>query len=279
MMTYNEINKKHMSDIRDFLDKLYYKAENCTYSYQFSICLHEIQYEYENIVIKHQTNLRNTINENIEPNDFKNYNEINIYEIYQWLDNIIYKLYFTENKSIILNWIKQPLCDLKLTTMSSKVRLRCQREAPDWTQWLKGETHQEYMQKVIKNQNDYKDYYKMVLRQTCFIHNCETARYLYDLEKSPVFSNNADESDLKYEQAYIANKIIHQQSALDRMMVAFHIDEIIERPRFIHAEYALKTLERKSLLFKTYSEEAAKVVKRLVIETYMGDCYRPINID
>jgi len=40
----------------------------------------------------------------------------------------------------------------------------------------------------------------------------------------------------------------------------------------IHAEYALKTLESKSLLYKSYSEEAAKVIKRLVIETYMGDC-------
>ena len=134
------------------------------------------------------------------------------------------------------------------------------------------------MQKVIKNQKDFKDYYKMVLRQTCFLHNCETASYLYDLEKSPIFSNRGDESDLKYEQAYIANKIIHL-SGLDRMIVAFHLDEIIERPRIIHAEYALKTLERKSLLYKSYSEEAAKVIKRLVIETYMGDCYRPISID
>ncbi len=47
----------------------------------------------------------------------------------------------------------------------------------------------------------------MVMRQTFFIHNCETASYLYDLEKSPIFSNRGDESDLKYEQAYIANKI------------------------------------------------------------------------
>ena len=47
------------------------------------------------------------------------------------------------------------------------------------------------------------------------------------------------------------------------MIVAFHLDEIIERLRIIHAEYALKTLERKSLLYKSYSEEAAKVIKRL----------------
>ncbi len=36
--------------------------------------------------------------------------------------------------------------------------------------------------------------------------------------------------------------------------------EIIERPRMIHAEHALKTLESKSLLYKSYSEEGNKTV-------------------
>jgi hypothetical protein len=46
----------------------------------------------------------------------------------------------------------------------------------------------------------------------------------------------------------------------------------------IHAEYALKTLESKNLIFKAFGSEAEKIIQRLVIETYMGDSYRELEL-
>jgi hypothetical protein len=39
-MTLTETNKKHMSEIRDFIRILYDKSENSIYSYQFRVCMH-----------------------------------------------------------------------------------------------------------------------------------------------------------------------------------------------------------------------------------------------
>ena len=41
----------------------------------------------------------------------------------------------------------------------------------------------------------------------------------------------------------------------------------------VHSEYAIRTLETKNLLFKEYSDDAEKIIRRLVLEAYMGDCY------
>jgi hypothetical protein len=108
-MTLTEINKKHLSEIRDCIRILYDKAENSIYSYQFRICMHEIQYDYENILANHVSDLNDILGRQIKPEELGNYNEINIFDIYMWLDKIVYKINFTENKALIMNWLTQPI--------------------------------------------------------------------------------------------------------------------------------------------------------------------------
>ncbi len=194
-----------------------------------------------------------------------------------WLDKIVYKINFTENKALIMNWLIQPLKDLKLTIISSKIRYRHQCTLPEWTVWKKGMTHHDYLQNVILNQSDFSDCYKAVLRQTCFIYNCNTAKYLYDLKSSKIFSINGNMSDLMSEKSVISNEIARQQQHIDNLIKAFHLVGIYEAPRMIHAEYAVRQMETKNLIFKTFGSEAERIVQRLVIETYMGDCYREID--
>ena len=63
--------------------------------------------------------------------------EINIYDVYKGLDKIVYKINFTENKALIMNWFAQSLKDLNLTIISSKIRLRHQSTMPERTIWDK----------------------------------------------------------------------------------------------------------------------------------------------
>jgi predicted heme/steroid binding protein len=266
-----------MGEVRGFLSRVYDLAENFVYSYQFRVCLHEIQMEYDKIASKHSANLSDVLGKEVKPNELSNYYEINIYDIYSWLDKIVYRINFTENRDLIMNWSdKQPLKDLKLTIISSKIRLRHQNNMPDWTIWNNNLSHHEYLQNVIKNQSDYRDCYKAVLRQTCFIHNCNTAKYLYDINLSKIFSKNGNELDLYEEKKAIQDAINNQQSHIDSLIAAFHLIGVYEAPRMVHAEYALRTLEAKNLLFKDYSSDAEKIIHRLVLEAYMGDCYREI---
>jgi hypothetical protein len=185
----------------------------------------------------------------IKPEELCNYNEINIFDIYMWLDKVVYKINFTENKALIMNWLIQPLKDLKLTMISSKIRYRHQCTLPEWTVWKKGLTHYEYLQNVILNQSDFSDCYKAVLRQTCFIHNCNTAKYLYDLKTSKIFSINGNLSDLMNEKSFISNEIAKQQQHIDNLIKAFHLVGIYEAPRMIHAEYAVRQMETKKFNF------------------------------
>jgi hypothetical protein len=131
-------------------------------------------------------------------------------------------------------------------------------------------TYHEYLQNVILNQNDFSDCYKAVLRQTCFIHNCITAKYLYDLKLSKIFSINGNMYDLISEKSVISNELARQQQHIDNLIKAFHLVGIYGAPRMIHAEYAVRLLETKNLIFKTFGSEAERIVQRLVIETYMG---------
>ena len=270
-LTFMELSKVHMGEVRGFLSRVYDLAENCVYSYQFRVCLHEIQMEYDIIANKHS----DVLGKEVKPNELSNYYEI--YDIYLWLDKIVYKINFTENRVLIMNWLEQPLKDLKLTIISSKIRLRHQNNMPDWTVWNRNLSHQEYLQNVIKNQSDYRDCYKAVLRQTCFVHNCNTAKYLYDMNLSKIFSRNGNESDLYEERKAIQDAIKNQQCHIDSLVAAFHLIGVYEAPRMVHAEYALRTLEAKNLLFKDYSSDAEKIIQRLVLEAYMGDCYREIE--
>ncbi len=83
--------------------------------------------------------------------------------------------------------------------------------------------------------------------------------------------------DLNSEKNLISNEIARQQQHIDDLIRAFHLEGIYEASRMIHAEYALRTLETKNLIFKSFGSEVERIVQRLVIETYMGDCYREIE--
>ncbi len=80
------------------------------------------------------------------------------------------------------------------------------------------------------------------------------------------------------EKKLISNEITRQQQHIDNLIRAFHLVGIYETPRMIHAEYALKTLESKNLIFKAFGSEAEKIIQRLVIETYMGNSYRELEL-
>jgi hypothetical protein len=139
---------------------------------------------------------------------------------------------------------------------------------PEWTIWNNNVSHHEYLQNAINNQSDYRDCFKAILRQTCFIHNCNTAKYLYDLNQSKIFSKYGNDSDLNEEKKAINDAINKQQQHIDNLITAFHLIGVCEAPR---------TLEAKNLLFKDYSSDAGKIFQRLVLEAYMGDCYREIE--
>jgi hypothetical protein len=62
-----------------------------------------------------------------------------------WLDKIVYKINFTENKALIMNWLEQPLKDLKLTIINSKIRLRHQNNMSEWTIRNKNVSRHEYL--------------------------------------------------------------------------------------------------------------------------------------
>ena len=83
--------------------------------------------------------------------------------------------------------------------------------------------------------------------------------------------------DLYEERKAIQDAINNQQCHIDSLIAAFHLIGVYEAPRMVHAEYALRTLEAKNLLFKDYSSEAENIIQRLVLEAYMGDCYREIE--
>ena len=101
---------------------------------------------------------------------------------------------------------------------------------PEWTVWNNNVSHHEYLQNVIKNQNEYRDCNKAILRQTCFIHNCNTAKYLYDLNQSKIFSISDNASDLSEEKRTKQDEIQKQQQHIHNLVRAFHLIGICEAP-------------------------------------------------
>ena len=95
--------------------------------------------------------------------------------------------------------------------------------------------------------------------------------------QSKIFSKYGNDSDLCEEKKIINDAIDKQQQHIDSLIKAFDLIGVCEAPRMVHAEYALRTLEAKNLLFKDYSSDAEKIIQRLVLEAYMDDCYREIE--
>ncbi len=45
--------------------------------------------------------------------------------------------------------------------------------------------------------------------------------------------------------------------------------------QYVHSFFFV--FEKQLIIFKSFGSEAKRIVQRLVIETYMGDCYREIE--
>ena len=67
-------------------------------------------------------------------------------------------------------------------------------------------------------------------------------------------------------------KFKHQQQHIYKFVRDFHLVDIYEDIRMVHAEYTIKTLEAKILISKELNSEAEKIKQRFEIKTYMFDC-------
>ncbi len=66
-------------------------------------------------------------------------------------------------------------------------------------------------------------------------------------------------------------KFKHQQQHIYKFVRDFHLVDIYEDIRMVHAVYTIKT-QKANLIFKEFNSEAEKIKQRFEIKTYMFDC-------
>ena len=125
--------------------------------------------------------VRHNLNETATSQLIRDFDEINIIDINNWFENIVFRVNFTDNKSDIIDWITNCMDSYVLSYLNSKIRLRTQFEATEWARWDHILTHSCYINDIMLKQKNKIENYKYVIRATCAKHISDSISQLKTL--------------------------------------------------------------------------------------------------
>ncbi len=148
MLKIKDIIKLFNRQLNDYIIWILCELDEIIYNSQYILFQHKNQLKYDYILAQQIEVLRHNLNSNATAQTIRDLDEINIVDINSWLEDIVFRVNFTDNKMDIMEWLTNCMDRYVLSYLNSKIRLRTQIQATEWSKWEPMVTHSMYIDDI-----------------------------------------------------------------------------------------------------------------------------------